>query len=75
MTRSLGGLPEARAVKEKLSEILRLVPGVNGVGVARRLGRWAVKVNVLESDPDFELPDRIDGIEIFVEIIGQVDAQ
>jgi hypothetical protein len=68
-------LQRARAVKAQLAERLRTEPDVNGVGLARRPGGWAVKVNLVRSAPQLALPSQIDGVEIYTDVVGPIVAQ
>jgi hypothetical protein len=68
-------LQRARAVKDQLTERLRGEPIVNGVGVTRDRGGWAVKVNLVRPAPQLRLPSQIDGVEIHTDVIGPIVAQ
>jgi len=68
-------LTRARAVKDKLSEQLRSATEVTGVGLARRPGGWAVKVNLQQPAPRLDLPSYIDGVEIITDITGPIVAR
>ena len=68
-------LPRARAVKDKLSGQLHAATEVTGVGLTRRPGGWAVKVNLLRPAPQLDLPSHIDGVEIITDVTGPIIAQ
>lgn len=68
-------LPHARIVKDKLSERLARAAEVNGIGLMRQPGRWAVKVNLIRPAPHLHIPPQIDGVEIVTEITGPIVAQ
>jgi hypothetical protein len=68
-------LQHAREVKNQLAERLRAAPEVNGIGLARRPGGWAVKVNLLRSAPQLDLPSQIDGVEICTDVVGPIVAR
>lgn len=68
-------LAQARAVKNKLSKRLASIRDVNGIGLVRHDGGWAVKVNLALPNAGLAIPDRIDGVEIFTDVIGQIRAQ
>ncbi|HTX11635.1 MAG TPA: hypothetical protein VME22_23640 [Solirubrobacteraceae bacterium] len=68
-------LEHARAVKDQLAECLRGEPAVNGIGVTRHHGGWAVKVNLVRPAPQLRLPKQIDGVEIQTDLIGPIVAQ
>ena len=68
-------LQHARAVKDQLTERLRGEPAVNGIGLVRHNGGWAVKVNLARPAPYLRLPGRIDGVEIQTDVIGPIVAQ
>jgi hypothetical protein len=71
----MADLAQARAVKLQIAERLRAVPEVNGIGLVRNTGGWAVKVNLLRSAPGLMLPAEIDGVAIAVDIIGPIVTQ
>jgi hypothetical protein len=68
-------LPRARAVKDSLSEQLRLTTEVVGIGLTRRPGGWGVKVNLLRPAPHLHLPSHIDGVEVITDVTGPIVAQ
>jgi hypothetical protein len=64
----------ARAAKDRLGERLAGEALVNGVGLARSGEGWAVKVNLLRAAPDLDLPAEVDGVEVRVEVVGEIKA-
>jgi hypothetical protein len=67
-------LQRARAVKNHLAECLRAEPLVNGVGLMRQPGGWAVKVNLVRPAPRLDLPAQIDGVEVHADVVGPIVA-
>jgi hypothetical protein len=55
---------EAQKAKVRLNELLSGVPGINGVGITRVDGEWAVRVNVLKDFSSIEIPATIDGVPV-----------
>jgi len=71
----LQGASAARAAK---AHVRRLVAGdsrVNGVGLSRASGAWAVKVNVVDGADHPELPPTVDGVEVRVTAVGRISAR
>lgn len=68
------GIEAARAAKATLAERLSGEPLVNGLGLARAAGGWAVKVNLVREAPELELPSELDGVEVRSEVVGRIDA-
>lgn len=64
-------LEAARAAKAAALSRFGSVAGVNGIGLSRRGGGYALKIN-LESELDVEIPDRIEGVEVIVEVVGKL---
>ena len=62
----------ARAAKEVLRERLAGDPRVNGVGIARSKGRYAVRVNIVDESDVPELPDEVEGIEVRIVVVGRL---
>lgn len=69
-------LAEARHAKEKAKEIFPRYGSVNGIGLTRLEGRYAVKVN-FESEPrDCSLlPQDIEGVPVVIRVIGRLHKQ
>lgn len=68
-------LQHARVVKDQLTEKLRSESVVNGIGLARQHGGWAVRVNLVRPAPQLSLPHEIDGVEIQTDVVGPIIAQ
>ena len=69
------GLEAARAAKSKAVRLLRSNTGVNGIGITRLEGVYAVRVNLeRECDPG-ELPTEIDGVPVVIRVVGQIHKQ
>ncbi len=76
MTMESAQLAAARAVKGKAAEAVGRSSRVCGVGITRRDGVYAVKVNVEEEPAEREtLPAEIDGVPIVVKVVGKVRKQ
>ncbi|WP_139333247.1 hypothetical protein [Mycobacterium sp. SP-6446] len=67
-------ITQARAVKDKLGERLASVSEVNGIGLMRHDGGWAVKVNLLLPVSGLAIPHRIDGVDVFTDVVGRIKA-
>ena len=69
-------LDAARAVKDKVAKIMESFGHVLGVGITRRDGVYAVKVN-LENKPDASeaMPQQIDGVPILIRVVGRIHKQ
>ena len=66
-------LERARSVKDRLTERLRSVPEVTGVGLVRRPeGGWGVKVNLIRAAPHLKLPSQIDGVDVVTDVTGPI---
>ena len=76
MARKTPGLEQARAAKSKAAPLFGRYARVCGVGLTRRKGVYAVKVN-LETEPDrgVDLPDEIDGVPVVVQVTGKLRKQ
>jgi hypothetical protein len=69
-------LDAARAAKAKARSLFSGLAKVNGVGITRAGGRYAVKVNCESLNvPETELPDEIDGVPVVVDITGPIRKQ
>ena len=69
---SPASLEEARAAKEKLTRSVLERTDVNGVGIMRDGGGYAVKVNLSEDASVETLPAEIDGVPVHVEVVGPI---
>jgi hypothetical protein len=61
---------QARAAKQKLLEQFGELPELAGIGLTELNGEWAVKLN-LTKPITMALPSSIDGVAIWVEVVGQ----
>jgi hypothetical protein len=66
------GRDAARAAKEVLRQRIGDDPRVNGVGIARSHGRYAVRVNVVDEGDLPDLPDEVEGVEVRIVVVGRV---
>lgn len=62
----------ARAAKAHVKRLVADDPRVNGIGLSRSGGGWAVKVNVVDESDYPELPETVDGVLVRVAAIGRV---
>ena len=67
-------LENARIAKSKAKSLFRSIGRVNGVGITRKDGHYAVKVN-LESQPKKQPPADIDGVPVVVHVVGEYRKQ
>jgi hypothetical protein len=67
-------LEKARLAKSKAKEAFRTVGHVNGVGITRKEGKYAVKVN-LSAAPKRTPPKTIDGVPVVVQVVGEIHKQ
>ena len=76
MAKAKEQLEAARAVKEKAAKIMKRFGQVSGIGITRRKGVYAVKVN-LEDEPakGEEIPEQIDGVPLVVCTVGKIRKQ
>ncbi len=76
MSRKPPGLEQAQAAKSKAAPVFGRYAPVCGVGLTRRKGVYAVKVNLeAEPDADAELPEEIDGVPVVVHVMGKLRKQ
>lgn len=64
----------ARAAKIKAAELAGDLAEVVGVGLTRRAGSYAVKVN-LKAPTGESLPGDVDGVPIVYEVVGTIRAR
>lgn len=64
-------LQRARAAKRTLATRLAGRPEVNGIGITRVGGDYALKVNC-ERAPATELSAEIEGVAVIVEVVGRI---
>jgi hypothetical protein len=67
-------LERARAAKETTTRLARKIRGVNGIGITKLRGRYAVKVSIAEAKPT-GLPETVDGVPLVIEVVGPVRKQ
>jgi hypothetical protein len=61
-------LEQAQKIKNQIKEMPQLkFPVVNGIGITKRGDDYAVKVNIVGEELDFNCPTRIDNVEIVFE--------
>jgi hypothetical protein len=66
-------IDEARAAKAKAVELLKDLPDVVGVGIAKLAHGYGVKINVSHVTGQARaLPESIDGVPVRVEIVGSI---
>ncbi len=76
MTDRAASLDEARIAKEKAKHAFRYLGTIRGVGITRKEGSYAVKVNLEHApDPEASLPVEIDGVPIVVHVVGAIHKQ
>lgn len=64
----------ARAAKRLLGERFADDPRVNGIGITRWRGAYAVRVNVVDEADQPELPEVVDGVPVRIAVIGRITA-
>ena len=71
-----GELGNVRAAKEKLKRLLSGVPEVNGIGITRLGGAYALKVNLARDlgDPVL-IPEEVDGFPVLKHVTGRITKQ
>ncbi len=66
-------IDEARAAKAKAVELLKGLPAVVGIGIAKLAEGYGVKINVSQETGEARsLPTSIDGVPVRVEIVGTI---
>jgi hypothetical protein len=66
-------IDEARAAKVKAIQMLKDVPTVVGVGIAKFAQGYCLKINISQDVGDVQsLPQSIDGVPVHVEVIGRI---
>jgi hypothetical protein len=71
----MGGVTDraaARAAKSVLAAQLAAVPGVVGIGLARRSADYVVKVDLADPDVARRVPEDVDGVRVVTEVVGAV---
>ncbi|MPR00172.1 hypothetical protein GB931_20090 [Modestobacter sp. I12A-02628] len=64
----------ARAAKSSLVHQLGAVPGVAGVGLARRDAEYVVKVDLVDAATAAQVPSAVDGVRVVTQVVGTVRA-
>ncbi len=64
-------LEKARAAKATAARRFKNLQGINGIGLSRRGAGFALKVN-FEAEPPVEIPAKIDGVDVIVEVVGKI---
>jgi hypothetical protein len=72
--RDEAGLERARKAKDATERLCRELPCVNGIGITRVDGRYAVKVSLSEPAKT-ELPESVGGVPLVVEVAGRIRKQ
>ena len=65
----------ARAAKSALAVQLSALPGVVGIGLARRDAGYVVKVNLSDAGAASRVPGAVDGVRVVTEVVGAVRAR
>jgi len=63
-------LDHVRAAKKTLQQRLRQVPTVNGVGITKVDGSYALKVNLTDGTRQAQVPSEINGVAVHSEVVG-----
>ena len=76
MAEQPSSLERARAIKPKVKRLFEDIGTVNGVGLTRKDGAYAVKVN-LETPlaRGVTYPRRVDGVRIVIKVPGRIKKQ
>jgi hypothetical protein len=64
---------KARSAKARLGRRLEKNPRVNGVGITRSGNGYIVKVNV--TDAEVDIPEKFDGVDVRVDVVGAIKKQ
>ncbi len=76
MTKRTSGLEQARAAKPKVKRVFERLGNVNGVGLTRKGGVYAVKVNLKSPlDDGVKYPKRVDGVHVVIHVPGKIHKQ
>ncbi len=65
-------LRNARKAKAKAARLLDGDPRVQGIGITKHAGEFAIKVNLLEASDKNDLPTHVDGVRVDVEVVGPI---
>jgi hypothetical protein len=66
------GRDAARAAKSALADHLAGLPGVVGVGLARRDSGYVVKVDLADESAAGSVPPDVDGVLVVTEVVGAI---
>ena len=64
----------AQTAKRSLTARLSDVPGVVGVGLARRNTDYVVKVDLADAESARQVPSAVDGVRVVTQVVGTVHA-
>ena len=67
-------LDRARAAKERTTKLTAKMPCVNGIGITKVRGKYAVKVSLSEP-AETGLPKSMDGVPVVIEVAGTIRKQ
>lgn len=70
-----GNIAQARSVKRELTASLRDAAEVNGIGLVRVDGGWAVKVNLAFPAPHLSVPRTVHGVPVQIDVVGPISAR
>jgi hypothetical protein len=68
-------LREARDAKGRAREVFGRFGKVNGVGITRQGGRYAVKVSFEAPPQSGDLPREIAGVPVIFQVVGKIHKQ
>ena len=69
-------IEDVRSVKPKALSVFKKLGQVNGVGITRHKGAYAVRVNLVQDlDPGVKCPATIDGISVVLKVVGTIRKQ
>jgi len=69
-------LQKARTAKEEVVEKFGKLKNVSGVGITKRNGKYAVKINLSKAlTKRTKVPKDVNGVEVILKIIGEVKKQ
>ena len=74
MQRDDAGLERARKAKDAAQKLCREMPCVNGIGITKVDGQYAVKVSLSEP-AETALPESVGGVPLVVEVAGRIRMQ
>jgi len=66
-------LEDVRAAKQRVRDVFNQLARVVGVGITQRDGGYGVQI-LLEKEPPpgVELPQTVDDVPVYVEIVGEI---